>query len=143
MPEQDAMIPRVGDGEHAVVRRDADRHVARRRRDLAARVAALAAEIGLTEDRIRWRAIRGRGMVPDEDAVMARVGDDERPVGARECRAARAEERVRRWHDRPRERAVRTRLAPENDAGPARREEGLGVGAASARAVIPMVRLRE
>ena len=57
MPEQHAMVPGVGDGEHAVAKGDAGRHVERRGADLAFGVAAFAGEIGLADDEVGRRPI--------------------------------------------------------------------------------------
>ena len=88
-PAEHPSVAGIGDPEHRAHNADAERPVQRRGRAVAAAVRFHCRLVGLSQHQIRWcRACFGDG-VPDQDAVMPRVGDDEAPVV----------DRARRWAD--------------------------------------------
>ncbi len=80
MPDEDAMVPRIGDGEHAVTCCDAGRDVECCRTDVALGVASFRCKIGLTDDEIGRRPIQLRNAVPDQKAMMAGVANEKRTL---------------------------------------------------------------
>src|ERR1700761_5348984 len=101
------MIPRIGHRQHAVAESDTGWYIERCRTDGTARVAAFACEIRLADDNIGIHAIAIRHLVPDQQAMMTRIADDERAMGTTKTRAARAEEALPRRRDRRGERIAR------------------------------------
>ena len=72
------MVPRVGDDETTVVDEDTGRQPQSALRSPAAGLRAFGGEVGLSEHHVGVGVrLQLRGVVPDEDAVVAGVAHDE------------------------------------------------------------------
>ncbi len=59
MPDQDAMVPGIGDRQYAVAGRNSGRHIERGSANLALGVASLAREIRLADHKVGASLIAG------------------------------------------------------------------------------------
>ena len=126
-PQEHAVVPGIRHGEHAIGEGDPRRHVERRGARGAASIAPLTLGVLLADEDIGRCVVVLRRMAPDEQPMVARIGNDEGAVGAGHGRTAGAEKARARGPHGSRQAIGRARGA-EHAGGSLRHEQLPGHG---------------